>query len=52
MDNFRDYGKEATACRSMSHALEIIAGLQDKIERVWVIGGSRVYKVFHTYFWQ
>lgn len=33
-------------CKSLVHAFEIIAKMQDQIERVWVIGGSSIYKVF------
>lgn len=44
--DFRNYGDEAIVCRSIPNALELIAGMQNEVERVWVIGGSRVYKVF------
>lgn len=47
-NNFRDYGDKAIVCKSMPHAFEIITGMQNQVERVWVIGGSNVYKVFHT----
>lgn len=40
----KDLGDQAIACESLSRALEVIAGMQDQIERVWVIGGSTVYK--------
>lgn len=46
--NFRDYGDEAIACKSISHALDVISGMQNQVERIWVIGGSSVYKVFCT----
>ncbi|KAG7189134.1 hypothetical protein KM043_008702 [Ampulex compressa] len=41
-----DYGDEAIVCKSIPHALEIISKppLKDQIERIWVIGGSSVYK--------
>lgn len=45
--NFRDYGDEAIVCKSISHALDVISGMQNQIERIWVIGGSSVYKVFY-----
>lgn len=45
--NFRNYGDKAIVCKSIPNAFEVIAELQNEIERVWVIGGSRVYKVFY-----
>lgn len=45
--NFRDYGDKAIVCKSIPHALEVIAGMQNQVERVWVIGGSNVYKVYN-----
>ncbi|XP_012227898.1 dihydrofolate reductase isoform X2 [Linepithema humile] len=39
-----DYGDKAIVCKSIPHALEVIAGMQNQIERVWIIGGSSVYK--------
>ncbi|KAH0954858.1 hypothetical protein HN011_010138 [Eciton burchellii] len=39
-----DYGNKAIPCKSIPHALELIAQMQDQVERVWVIGGSRVYE--------
>lgn len=41
-----DFGNEAIACKSLPHALELIAEspLKDKVESIWVIGGSSVYK--------
>lgn len=36
----------AMSCTNLSDALEDIAEMQHRIERVWVIGGSKVYKVF------
>lgn len=41
-----DYGNEAFVCKSIPHALEIIsqAPLKDKVESIWVIGGSSVYQ--------
>ncbi|KAL6263143.1 hypothetical protein P5V15_005944 [Pogonomyrmex californicus] len=39
-----DYGNEAITCKSIPHALDIITQMQNQIERVWVIGGSSVYK--------
>ncbi|XP_014474284.1 PREDICTED: dihydrofolate reductase isoform X2 [Dinoponera quadriceps] len=39
-----NYGDKAIVCSSISNALEIIAGMQNKVERIWVIGGSKVYK--------
>lgn len=44
--NFRDYGDKAITCKSIPHAIEVITEMQNQIERVWVIGGSSVYKVF------
>lgn len=44
--NFRDYGDKAIICKSIPHAIEVITEMQNQIERVWVIGGSSVYKVF------
>lgn len=43
---FRDYRNEAIVCKSIPHALDVISGMQNQVERVWVIGGSSVYKVF------
>lgn len=52
MKKYRDYGNEAFVCKSIPHALEIIsqAPLKDKVESIWVIGGSSVYQVraIHT----
>lgn len=45
--NFRDYGDEAIRCKSIPHAIEVVTEMQNQIERVWVIGGSSVYKVFY-----
>ncbi|XP_076241188.1 dihydrofolate reductase [Calliopsis andreniformis] len=41
-----DYGNQAIVCKSIPHALEIISQgpLKDKVENIWVIGGSSVYK--------
>ncbi|XP_032675586.1 dihydrofolate reductase isoform X1 [Odontomachus brunneus] len=39
-----DYGDKAIVCESMLDALETIADMKSKVEKVWVIGGSRVYK--------
>ncbi|KAK1122452.1 hypothetical protein K0M31_009672 [Melipona bicolor] len=41
-----DYGNDAIVCKSIPHALEIIEKppLKDQVERIWVIGGSSVYK--------
>ncbi|XP_011693649.1 PREDICTED: dihydrofolate reductase isoform X1 [Wasmannia auropunctata] len=39
-----DYGDEAIACKSIAHALDVISGMENQVERVWVIGGSSVYK--------
>lgn len=39
-----NYGDKAIVCKSIPNALEVIAELQNEIERVWVIGGNRVYK--------
>ncbi|KAK9302128.1 hypothetical protein QLX08_005741 [Tetragonisca angustula] len=41
-----DYGNDAIVCKSIPHALEVIAKppLKDQVERIWVIGGSSVYK--------
>lgn len=43
----RDYGNDAIVCKSIPHALEVIEKppLKDQVERIWVIGGSSVYKV-------
>jgi len=46
--NFSDYGDKAITCKSIPYALELIAQMQDQVERVWIIGGSRVYEVFHA----
>ncbi|XP_032675593.1 dihydrofolate reductase isoform X2 [Odontomachus brunneus] len=40
----KDYGDKAIVCESMLDALETIADMKSKVEKVWVIGGSRVYK--------
>ncbi|KAG5313330.1 DYR reductase, partial [Acromyrmex insinuator] len=39
-----DYGDDAIVCKSIPHALDVISGMQNEVERVWVIGGSNVYK--------
>ncbi|XP_020284523.1 dihydrofolate reductase [Pseudomyrmex gracilis] len=39
-----NYGDKVITCKSLLHAFEIIAKMQNQIERVWVIGGSSVYK--------
>ncbi|XP_012538901.1 dihydrofolate reductase isoform X2 [Monomorium pharaonis] len=39
-----DCGDEVIACKSILHALDVISGMQNQVERVWVIGGSSVYK--------
>ncbi|XP_011161468.1 dihydrofolate reductase isoform X2 [Solenopsis invicta] len=39
-----DYKDEAIVCKSIPHALDVISGMQNQVERVWVIGGSSVYK--------
>ncbi|XP_011253678.1 dihydrofolate reductase isoform X2 [Camponotus floridanus] len=39
-----NYGDKAIICKSIPHAIEVIAEMQNQVERVWVIGGSRVYK--------
>lgn len=39
-----DYGDKAITCKSIPHAIEVITEMQNQIERVWVIGGSSVYK--------
>ncbi|KYQ50751.1 Dihydrofolate reductase [Trachymyrmex zeteki] len=39
-----DYGDDAITCKSIPHAFDVISGMQNQVERVWVIGGSSVYK--------
>ncbi|KAL0108391.1 hypothetical protein PUN28_015141 [Cardiocondyla obscurior] len=39
-----DLGHEAIACKDIPHALDTILQMQNQVERIWVIGGSRVYK--------
>lgn len=39
-----DYGDKAITCKSIPHAIKVITEMQNQIERVWVIGGSGVYK--------
>ncbi|KAG5329251.1 DYR reductase, partial [Acromyrmex charruanus] len=39
-----DYGDDAIVCKSIPHVLDVILGMQNEVERVWVIGGSSVYK--------
>ncbi|XP_025162324.1 dihydrofolate reductase isoform X2 [Harpegnathos saltator] len=39
-----NYGDKAIVCTSIPNALEIITKIQNEVERVWVIGGSKVYK--------
>ncbi|KYN16429.1 PREDICTED: dihydrofolate reductase isoform X2 [Trachymyrmex cornetzi] len=39
-----DYGDDAITCKSIPHALDIISGMQNEVERIWVIGGSSLYK--------
>lgn len=43
----RDYGDQVLTCTSILHALEIVSQplLSSKVETIWVIGGSAVYKV-------
>ena len=44
---FSDLGKDAIVCKTLSEAVEKLSQspLKDKVEKVWVIGGSSVYKV-------
>ncbi|XP_024879399.1 dihydrofolate reductase isoform X1 [Temnothorax curvispinosus] len=37
-------GDEAIVCKSIPHALDVISEMQNQVERIWVIGGSSVYK--------
>lgn len=46
VSTLRDYGDKAITCKSIPHAIEVITDMQNQVERVWVIGGSSVYKVF------
>ncbi|CAL1686369.1 unnamed protein product [Lasius platythorax] len=39
-----DYGDKAITCKSIPHAIKVITDMQNQVERVWVIGGSSVYK--------
>ncbi|KYN36446.1 Dihydrofolate reductase [Trachymyrmex septentrionalis] len=39
-----DYGGDAIVCKSIPHALDVISEMHNEVERVWVIGGSNVYK--------
>lgn len=42
---FRNYGNDVIVCKSIPHAFEVIEKIKDRIENIWVMGGSSVYKV-------
>ncbi|XP_061939612.1 dihydrofolate reductase isoform X2 [Apis cerana] len=39
-----DYGNDVIVCKSIPHAFEVIEKIKDRIENIWVMGGSSVYK--------
>ncbi|XP_043791586.1 dihydrofolate reductase [Apis laboriosa] len=39
-----DYGNDVIVCKSIPHAFEVIEKIKDRIENIWVTGGSSVYK--------
>lgn len=36
-------------CKNIPHAFEVIEKIKDRIENIWVTGGSSVYKVCCLY---
>ncbi|KAG6797474.1 dihydrofolate reductase isoform X1 [Apis mellifera caucasica] len=39
-----DYGNDVIVCKNIPHAFEVIEKIKDRIENIWVTGGSSVYK--------